>query len=207
MTPDHPIFDWMRSPENRNTLVLMRSVPSGGKSYRARELSGNDPSVIFSADLFFGKTRDEYVANWHKDKLSKAHHWCQWNTANAMGRQLPLVIVDNTNTMIREMMPYFDMAVKYQYKVQIEEPTSPWWKEISVLLLNKVENRAKIEAAARMLAEKSLDSHCVPYESILKMLLRFHTNVTLDDLIRVYCRRQGAQNAPPIVDQAPPEAP
>lgn len=187
MNVESPVFRWMQDPLNELTLILMRGVPASGKSYRAKELSGGDDSIIFSADHFFGATKDEYVANWSKDKLFKAHSWNQRRVREVMQRQRPLVIVDNTNTRIAEMMPYFDMAVQYQYKVRVEEPTSPWWvNDIAPLLLNKQANRKELEAAARMLYEKNQDTHCVPYENILKMLNRFQPMVMFADLCRSY---------------------
>jgi predicted kinase len=188
------LFDWMKSPENLNVLVLMRGLPSCGKSYRAKELAG-DTGLIFSADNFFGTTKEEYCANWNVKKLHVAHSVCQRKVRESMQRQLPLVIVDNTNTRIAEMMPYFDMAVQYKYRVQVEEPTSPWWlNDIAPYLLDKKANLDKIEEAARFLTKKSEETHCVPYDSILKMLNRYQTQVTFDDLARVYQKNNKPDN-------------
>jgi predicted kinase len=189
MNASDPLFQWMQSPENNNLLILMRGLPASGKSYRARELANGDESVICSADHFFGRTKEEYVANWTKEKLHIAHRVCQRKVQGMMQRQLPLVIVDNTNTCIAEMMPYFDMAVQYRYRVQIEEPTSPWWvNDIAPYLLDKALHKDKLEAAARLLTEKNQETHCVPLESIQKMLNRYQPMVLFSDLVNVYCR-------------------
>lgn len=177
------VFQWMFSPENKKTLILMRGVPSSGKSYRAKELAGDDPSVICSADHYFGSTPEEYVANWSIEKLGSAHRECKKNVRILMQRQVPLVIVDNTNTMVSEMMPYFELALQYQYKVQIEEPTSPWWvNDIAPYLANKQTHADKIKKAAQLLFEKNQETHKVPLASILKMLERYHHNVTVEQL-------------------------
>ncbi len=190
MNINDPLFQWMQDPLNELTLILMRGLPASGKSYRAKELSGGDDTVIFSADHYFGLTKEEYVASWTKDKLHHAHSWCQRRVRESMQRQRPLVIVDNTNTRIAEMMPYFDMAVQYKYKVQIEEPTSPWWiNDIAPYLLDKQLYKAELEAAAQLLFEKNQETHCVPLESIRKMLARYQTMVLFSDLVRGYCRR------------------
>ncbi len=186
------VFQWMFSPENNKTLILMRGVPSSGKSYRAKELSLGDDSIIFSADHYFGKTPEEYVANWSIDKLSTAHKECQKNVRMLMQRQLPLAIVDNTNTMVRELMPYFEMAVQYQYKVRIEEPTSPWWvNDIAPYLGDKEGNRKQLEKMCKLLWEKNKATHCVPLASIEKMLFRYHANVTVEQLSTIYARNAG----------------
>lgn len=183
------MFQWMFSPENDKKLILMRGVPASGKSYRAKELSNGDPSIICSADSFFGATAEEYVANWCIEKLGVAHNQCKKSARMLMQRQRPLVIIDNTNTMVREMMPYFDMAVQYQYKVEIAEPTSPWWvNDIAPYLNDKQGNRKQLDKMCQLLFEKNQESHKVPLASIKKMLDRYHTNVTVEQLAAKYER-------------------
>ena len=170
----------------------MRGVPASGKSFRAKELSEGDDSIICSADHYFGATPEEYVANWCIEKLGAAHKQCQKNVRMLMQRQRPLVIVDNTNTMVREMMPYFEMAVQYQYRVRIEEPTSPWWvNDIAPYLENKEANRKQLLAACKVLWQKNQESHMVPLPSIEKMLFRYHVNVTVEQLAANYERNSG----------------
>lgn len=182
-----PRFDWMKNPDNNKVLVLMRGLPSSGKSTRAKELSGGDDTIICSADDFFGETNEEYVKNWCIEQLGNAHNWCRKNAKMLMQRQVPLVIVDNTNTVFREMMPYFDMAVQYQYNVRVEEPTSPWWVEqIAPYLVEKEKNRKHLEKMCQFLVAKNAETHQVPLASMLKMMFRFAPNVTFDDLARAY---------------------
>lgn len=190
MNANDPLFQWMQDPLNENLLILMRGLPASGKSHRARELAGDNEEVICSADHFFGHTRDEYVANWKVEKLHIAHRVCQRKVQGMMQRQLPLVIVDNTNIRIAEMMPYFDMAVQYRYRVQIEEPTSPWWvNDIAPYLLDKEQHKDKLEAAAHLLFEKNQETHCVPLASIKKLLARYQPMVMFADLVRTHCKK------------------
>jgi predicted kinase len=168
--------------ECRKTLILMRGVPSSGKSYRAKQLANNDLSIIFSADLFFGTTKEEYIRNWNREKLYSAHCWCQDGVLQAMRANKPLVIVDNTNTTIKEMRPYAKMAADYGYEIRIEEPTSSWWLEHVAYLNDKNQHKDKIEAFAQLLTEKNKETHGVPYETLLAMLNRYHINVTPLDL-------------------------
>jgi predicted kinase len=179
-------FDWLKNPENKKLLILMRGLPSSGKSYHAKKLAGNTPEIIFSADHFFGFTPEEYVKNWCIEELGNAHKQCQKNARIIMQRQKPLVIIDNTNTQIREMMPYFNMAVQYNYRLEIHEPTSEWWvKDIAPYLMDKEGNKNHLMKMAKFLYEKNKETHCVPLASIEKMLFRYQPNVTVDDLIRV----------------------
>lgn len=183
------MFQWMQSPENPKKIIIMRGVPSSGKSYRAKQLANGDESIICSADHYFGLTKEEYVSNWDAKKLGLAHGQCSKKAKMLMQRQQPLVIIDNTNTLVRDMMPYFDMAFQYQYFVQIEEPNSPWWvNDIAPFLGDKQKNKAQLEKAARMLWEKNLTSHEVPLKNIEKMLFRYHVNVTVEQLADIYVR-------------------
>jgi predicted kinase len=180
-------FDWMQNPDNNKVLILMRGLPSSGKSTRAKELSLGDSSIICSTDDYWGKTKEEYLANWSLEKLGVAHGWCRKNARMLMQRQSPLVIVDNTNTVFREMMPYFDMAVQYQYNVKIEEPTSPWWVEqIAPYLKSKEKNRKHLEKMCAFLVAKNVETHGVPLSSMVKMMFRYAPNVTFEDLAKAY---------------------
>jgi hypothetical protein len=185
-------FDWMKHPDNPNLLVIMRGVSGSGKSYRARELAGDDQEAIISADQFFGESCEEYRANWSVDGLHAAHKDCSARVRGRMQRQLPLVIVDNTNTRMAEMMPYFSMAVQYDYRVEVHEPTSDiWLNDIVPYLGNnkqKKENAAKLEEACQRLFEINQKTHGVPLASIQKQLRRYAVGVDFDSFAKSYVR-------------------
>lgn len=190
-------FQWMFNPENDKVLILMRGVSASGKSTRALELAGDNPSVIHSNDHFFGKTKEEYQANWSGERLGLARRQCQKNIRMILQRQLPLAIVDNTNVRVSDMMSYFDMAVQYQYRVKIEEPTTTWWvNDIVPYLQNKEKNRKHLEKMCDFLWKKTLspDRHEVPLASIKKMMFRYHYNVTVEQLAARYIRDLNEQN-------------
>ena len=176
-------FDWMIHEENKKTLILLRGLPSSGKSFLAKQLCQGDESIICSADHFFGMTPEEYVVNWSVEKLGTAHKQCQFKVKTLLQNQVPLVIVDNTNTMVREIMPYFEMAFQYQYRFEIKEPISPWWvNDIAPYLKDKVLYEKELKKAANILFEKNQETHKVPLQSIQKMLDRYHVDVTFEQL-------------------------
>lgn len=167
-----------------NILYILRGPPASGKSYRAKQLANahEDFGLIYSADSYFGVTTEEYIRNWSRDKLFLAHKWCQDGVLQAMESKKPVIIVDNTNTTLKEMKPYAALACKFGYKIQIEEPRSSWWLENVGFLSDKKKNQAQIEAFAQLLADKNKETHGVPYETILAMLNRYQVQVIVEDL-------------------------
>jgi hypothetical protein len=168
---------------SQKVLVLMRGVPSSGKTYRAMELAKGNAELIFSADQYFGSSVQEYSANFNVELLSAAHKSCQGKVAEALKAGLSLAIVDNTNLTAKECLPYFTMAVANGYAVRIAEPTSSWWVEdILPYLGDKEKNRVHLERMAVVLAKKSLQSHKVPVATIKRMLWKYELDLTVERL-------------------------
>jgi hypothetical protein len=166
----------------RGILYIMRGVPGCGKTYRAHQLVDQDKTRIFSADKWFSPTEDpeEYRKNWSKEKLFVAHNWCKSLLAEAMGRGVTPVVVDNTNVKRRDFMPYIDMAKHYQYMYLVEESQSPWWAEIKQLIVDPVVNAKELGKWAKKLHEGFdyngiviKNAHGVPEDVILRMLTSF----------------------------------
>ena len=70
-----------------------------------------------SADDFFIDDQGEY--NFDATKLGQAHGECRRKAEGAMAEGISLVVIDNTNTMQKEMNPYIKIAKKNGYKVRI----------------------------------------------------------------------------------------
>lgn len=100
-------------------LVIMRGVSGSGKSTKAQEIikAFGGKSVCCSADHYFINKQGKYVFN--PKKLGAAHGQCKARAKEAMGRGVPLVVLDNTNTQRWEFQPYIDMADEYGYEVEI----------------------------------------------------------------------------------------
>jgi predicted kinase len=120
-------------------LILARGCPGSGKSSFAK-LLGN---AICTADDFHMKD-GKYC--WTQENAGAAHLWCQNKCMNFMKNDISPIIVANTNTTVKEMKPYYDMAADFGYKI------------FSII----IENR-----------HGGVNEHNVPEETLKKMVERF----------------------------------
>lgn len=111
---------------SEKVLIIMRGLPGSGKSYKAQQLSKELNAPVFGSDDFFME-EEEY--KFDPSKIVEAHQWNQSRVEDAMKKNIPIIIVDNTNTKLYEAKPYAILAQKYGYEIRIEEPESDWWKE------------------------------------------------------------------------------
>jgi len=96
----------------QNKVYIMIGLPGSGKStYIKTNL--NNP-VVCSADHFF-MTDGKYVFD--PKKLGEAHQSCLRNFINSCISRVRTVVVDNTNTTIDQVSPYYSIAKAYGYKV------------------------------------------------------------------------------------------
>lgn len=92
----------------------MRGIPGCGKSTFVQR---NYPhAVICSADHFF---MQEGTYQFDINKLGAAHLECFRKFQEAMQRSEPVIVIDNTNTRIREMQKYIDEAALFGYSVSV----------------------------------------------------------------------------------------
>lgn len=167
------------------TLIVMRGLPWCGKSYRAKELSG-EAGVIFSTDEYFHvkvKPHSPETYDFNPNVLHHAHRWNQERACQAMDDGHPLVIIDNTNTTPKEPRPYVEHALARGYEVRIEEPTSDRWQEIRELLLDTKKNKNALKEWAVKLEEGSRETHNVPAWSLEKMMWRWVPNLTVEKIL------------------------
>jgi len=146
-------------------FILMRGLPGSGKSTKAKELAGEQGQVFSTDDFFCLNEEQEY--KFDKQKLGKAHTWNQRRSLAAVEANIPIIVIDNTNTTIREMrsyLPHIELAQRLGYEVRIEEPET-WW-QFDVYELDRK------------------NTHDVPKEHIQKMLNRYVKDVTVEDILK-----------------------
>jgi predicted kinase len=155
-------------------LIILRGLPSSGKSTLANKLANGDKTIICSADDYFGATCEEYVKNWHWEKIQTAHAECIKKVRLLMENKSPLIIVDNTHTQQKEIDAVLALAYQFKYEIQIQEPETTWWlNDIVPYLKDKESNREHLEKICELLYEKNKKTHRVPLESIKRMMFRY----------------------------------
>lgn len=166
-------------------LVIMRGLPSSGKSYRAKELAGEIGVVLSTDEYFYKLVEPEFPEKYsfRPNHIGFAHKWNQVRAQKLIEEGHPLVIIDNTNTTPSEPKAYVQYAVAQDYTVRFEEPTSPWWLEHAPLFLDKRANKDKLKEFALFLAKKSEESHSVPAWALEKMLWRWVPDITVESVL------------------------
>ena len=94
-------------------VIIMSGVPGSGKSTFTK---GLEKPVICSADNYFMKN-GEY--QFDVSKLAQAHGECLRVFTHALLEKSELVVVDNTNTTVLEIAPYYALAAAYGYHVKL----------------------------------------------------------------------------------------
>lgn len=103
-------------------VYIMRGVSGAGKSTYARK-NFNDP-IILSSDDFWTQNGEDYIKSFDFKRLGEAHAWNLRRFAlYIVGDAKPYfdrdLVVDNTNTTVGEIAPYYALAHAFNYPVQI----------------------------------------------------------------------------------------
>jgi len=105
---------------NNKIVTIMRGISGSGKS---TYIKNNLPmSLVCSADHFFIKNN---VYDFDAKKLGLAHESCKNKFKKAIKEGISSIVVDNTNTQVREMQFYFDYAKNHGYDVNIVRLHAP----------------------------------------------------------------------------------
>lgn len=130
-------------------LIIMQGVPGSGKSHLATSITQDYRLSEFDYTATLIASTDEYWVNnpereyaFDGSKLGEAHAWNQARVEDAMTRQwaVPVIVVDNTNVLYRHAKPYFELADKHGYQVQVIR-VDPGLKECLRRNAERPENR------------------------------------------------------------------
>jgi NEDD4-binding protein 2 len=160
------LLTYLKDWGNGKKLILMRGLPGSGKSTKAKQLVGN--GQIFSTDDYWCMNeKGEYRFNIHK--IGEAHKWNQRRSLAAMKAGVPIVVIDNTNTTIKELRSYtkhISLAAQLGYTVSIEEPETAWRFDLEELLKK--------------------GTHNVPKKTVQAMLDRYVRDVKVEDVVFMF---------------------
>ena len=103
--------------QSNKKVIIIRGISGSGKSTYIKN-NIEDTRHICSADHFF---IDPVSGTYNFDpiKLHAAHKFCQNKFKSFLEREFPVVVVDNTNTRIKEMRFYLDTAKDFGYEVEV----------------------------------------------------------------------------------------
>ncbi|XP_012940924.1 uncharacterized protein LOC101853872 [Aplysia californica] len=121
--------------EQQPVMFILRGLPGSGKSYLANQLleqsncMGSAGAVLSSDDFF--QQRGGYFFDRHR--LDEAHTWNQQRAVKCARNGVSPIIIDNTNTMMWELLPYAVLALEHNYDVQVVEPDTVWRSNLKEL--------------------------------------------------------------------------
>jgi hypothetical protein len=166
-------------------VYLMRGLPSCGKSFTARKLAG-DTGIVCETDEYFytevGEDRTSF--DYREDLMETARQWNLNRFRNALQAGTLPIVVDRGNGLSTESQAYARIALEHGYSVQLREPDSPWWKEISSLLRDKERNRELLDKWAILLSQANKATHRVSASNIRRKMDRWICDLTVEDILR-----------------------
>lgn len=106
-------------------LIIIRGISGTGKSKLAKKFSEKYQTKAYSTDDYF-MINGQY--KWSREKLIENHRKNIDRVVNAMKSNNSVIIVDNTNARAWEMKTIVEPALKYNYEIEIVEPS--WSKQL-----------------------------------------------------------------------------
>lgn len=131
------------------TIYILRGVSSSGKTTLADTLCQLPDTKTIAADDYFYDSYGNY--NFRALDLGKAHDWCRGGVETLMCQEHNIVL-HNTNTTEKEIIPYLELAAQYGYKV------------VSLV----VEKR-----------HNNMNNHNVPEHTLVRQEKRLHNSIKL----------------------------
>lgn len=166
-------------------MILMRGLPSCGKSTTSRNIAAREGGVVYEFDSYFntqvGNDPTEY--NWSKSLIPQAREWHYGRVRDAVERGLSPIIVDNNAHLNMRTRKMVNHAVKHGYTIELREPDAPWWPEIRPLLQNYKANKKELKKWAKHLSQLNQSTHRVSTEQIMKKAQRWIPHLTVEDIM------------------------
>ena len=146
---------WSQSLDLDKTLVILRGLSGSGKTTLANNIKKEDTDniSIVSSDQFFMKD-NEY--KFDINKLEEAHQYCYRSCQMCLRNNIKTVIIDNTNSTLKEYKKYKDLAKGNDYKVVVLEIECPG-KNDAIMMGKRNTHHKNMKATLNMFHRWEMD--------------------------------------------------
>lgn len=194
--------------KNDKILILMRGFPGSGKSSKVqallRKYRGTDGHVVSIDHAWIPETRKRRLAGEYVSPKDELEEYDRKHPRDDQGALMSAIkrthqefyrlvdqgvtpiIVDDTNIMSQYMRPYAKYANEAGYKIKIEYPDTPWWKEFASRLNKPPAERGEdFEELVRQMNELGNKGgrRDIPIERTRQWAQQWSRNPTLDDIL------------------------
>lgn len=166
-------------------VYLMRGLPSSGKSHLARRLAG-DSGVLLETDQFFHRENADGSRTFHyrEEQLPAARQWIFEGFRQALAAGRSPIVLDRGNGLNDETRRFAQYAVDHGYRVELKEPDSAWWQEITALMRRRPESNPLLDQWAIRLCQMSRETHRVPLDTIRRWMSLWRVDLTVEEILR-----------------------
>jgi hypothetical protein len=169
---------------SENIVYLMRGLPSCGKSYTSLKLAGVNGVVCEADEYFYSQVGDDpFQYDWNDALGDDADEWNFEKFMDAIDAEKSPIVVDWGHALCKTTKRYAQYAVEHGYKVELKEPDSWWWEEISVLLKYKEYTWPVLEDWAYKLMKKSRATHRVPLSVFIERMKYWKWDLTVEEIL------------------------
>ncbi|MBL4770367.1 MAG: hypothetical protein JKY61_04345 [Planctomycetes bacterium] len=178
-----------KADTERKRLVLMRGLPSCGKSWTAKRIAEAGQGTVIEFDSFFeehaevagGETR--FV--WDPARLPEARQWHFGRVRTAIEAGTSPIVIDDDHRPGVTAKTITAFAMLHNYSVEFSEPESSWWKMIAPLLADKdsPKNQALLGNWAQKLCVMSRNTHRVPLSTFVARMDDWIAEISPLDLL------------------------
>lgn len=151
----------------------------------ARRLAGATGVVLETDQYFYTQVGDDPGKyDYRKELLPVARQWNLDRFRSALKHEASPIVIDRGNGLNQESRQYVILAREYSYQVELQEPDSPWWQELRVLLKYKQYVAPELlDEWAQNLAIRSKSTHRMPEAKIRSWMQSWRWDLTVEDIL------------------------
>jgi predicted kinase len=169
----------------QKVVYLMRGLPACGKSHTARRIAG-EAGIVLETDAYFYTQVGDNAASYDYDEslLPAARQWNLARFRQAIACGTSPIVVDRGNGLNAETRAYAAYAVDHGYRVELQEPDSPWWQELRILLKYRQYVADELfDRWAEQLAGMTRMGHRVPAATIRHWIAHWRHDLTVEEIL------------------------